>query len=163
MNTDSCFRIFLLQEDNDQLSALLNATASSILAPFPIGLSTDTGLLISNPAYGGDPVYAANWTTSAYHGTVVWSWPMAMMAKGLELQLSRCDRTACPSFCDDHDVYANVKAAYNHLWDLIEANLPHLETEVWAWQYVNGSGFDFVDYGTLSATGKTCATQSSRH
>jgi hypothetical protein len=37
---------------------------------------TDVGMLVANPAYGDDPVYAANWTTGAYHGTVVWGWPL---------------------------------------------------------------------------------------
>jgi hypothetical protein len=37
---------------------------------------TDVGMVVANPAYGGDPVYAQNFTTGAYHGTVVWGWPL---------------------------------------------------------------------------------------
>lgn len=40
---------------------------------------TDVGMLVANPAYGGDPVYAQNWTTGAYHGTVVWGWPLVLL------------------------------------------------------------------------------------
>ena len=40
---------------------------------------TDVGMLVANPAYGGDTVYAANWTTGAYHGTVVWGWPLVKL------------------------------------------------------------------------------------
>lgn len=77
MNTDDCFRLFLLNTTNQtQLSAFLSQTADHILNPFPLGLSTDVGLFVANPAFGDNPVYAANWTNSAYHGTVVWSWPM---------------------------------------------------------------------------------------
>jgi hypothetical protein len=57
MNTDDCFRHFLLNTTNDaQLSSFLSQTADHILQPFPLGLSTPIGLLISNPAYGGDPM-----------------------------------------------------------------------------------------------------------
>jgi hypothetical protein len=79
MNTDTCFRHFLLNTTNDeQLTTFLNATANSIRLTFPAGLMTDVGMLVANPAYGGDPVYAANWTTSAYHGTVVWYAPLPL-------------------------------------------------------------------------------------
>jgi hypothetical protein len=73
MNTDSCFRHFLLNTTNDeQLTSFLNNTANSIRLRFPAGLMTDVGMVVANPAYGGNPVYAANWTNLAYQGTVVW-------------------------------------------------------------------------------------------
>ncbi|KAJ5774438.1 hypothetical protein N7457_009334 [Penicillium paradoxum] len=53
------------------------------------GLMTDAGMVGANPAFGDDPVYAQNWTTGACHETVLWSWQLAMMAKGLEMQLGR--------------------------------------------------------------------------
>jgi len=142
MRDADCFRHFLLNTTNQtQLTSFVNQTANNILAPFPVGLSTDVGLLIANPAYGSDPVYAANWTNNAYQGTVVWSWPMAMMAAGLQRQLSRCapGSTAPADFCQDSVVRANVIAAYNHLWDLIEANTAELATEMWTWLYQDGT------------------------
>jgi hypothetical protein len=149
MNTDSCFRHFLLNTTNDaQLTSLLNSTANNIKRTFPAGLMTDVGMLIANPAYGNNPVYAANWTNSAYQGTVVWSWPLAMMGRGLELQLSRCNSSSIPAFCSDASVYGNVKAAYNTLWDSIEANSAHLSTEVWSWTYGSGK-FNYIDLGAL--------------
>jgi len=112
------------------------------------------GLFVANPAFGNNPVYAANWTDSAYHGTVVWSWPMAMIAAGYQKQLLRCNGTApIPAFCSDTTLYPKVKSAYNHLWDLIEANSQHLTTEVWSWEYANNA-FEFVDYGKVSPTGE---------
>ncbi len=73
MNSDDCFRHFLVNSTNQtQLTAFVNQTANNILQPFPVGLSNPVGLLVANPAYGGDAVYATNWTNSAYHGTVVW-------------------------------------------------------------------------------------------
>ena len=139
MHTDDCFRHFLLNSTNQtQLSDFISATADHILAPFPVGLSNPVGLLIANPAYGGDPVYAANWTNNAYQGTVVWSWQMAMMAGGLERQLYRCNEGGdMPEFCADDMLHTKVLDAYNHLWDLIEANSDQLSQEVWTWVYEN--------------------------
>ena len=141
LHTDTCFRLFLLNTTNQaQLTSFLSNVASSILRPFPAGLSTPVGLVVANPALGAEAVLTANFTNAAYQGTVVWSWPLAMMAKGLELQLGRCmaggDK---PNFCKDTTgVYKSVKAAYNMLWDSIEANENQLSSEVWSWEYQGG-------------------------
>lgn len=157
MNTDECFRHFLLNTTNEaQLSTFLNSSATNIRRSFPAGLMTDVGMLIANPAFGKEAVYAQNWTTGAYHGTVVWSWQLAMMAKGLELQMGRCEATAnlstsstsastsgkgdvAPEFCTDASIFNNVKAAYNALWDSIEENSDQLSTEMWSWVFENGT------------------------
>ena len=161
MNTDDCFRLFLLNATNQiQLSAFLAQTADHILQPFPVGLSTDIGLLVANPAYGGDAVYSANWTNSAYHGTVVWSWPLAMMAAGLERQLGRCaDSSDTPAFCADAPLHGRVVAAYNHLWDLIESNAATLSSEVWSWTY-SGGKFVSTPLGSLPPPPGTSPTES---
>lgn len=78
---------------------------------------------------------------------------MAMMAAGLERQLSRCNSSAVPDFCSDNGLHSKVLRAYNHLWDLIEANTAHLSTEVWSWEYANGA-FQFLDFGKVSPTGE---------
>ncbi|KAJ5625660.1 hypothetical protein N7510_001969 [Penicillium lagena] len=152
MNTDDCFRHFLLNTTNEaQLTSFLNQTASNIRRTFPAGLMTDAGMVVANPAFGSEDVYAQNWTTGAYHGTVVWSWPLAMMGKGLELQMARCDqktKTSVPQFCHDVSVLDNVKTAYNTLWDSIEANSQQLSTEVWSWVYRNGE-FDVTPLGVM--------------
>jgi hypothetical protein len=73
----SGFRHFLLNTTNQtQLTTFLNQTANHLNTRFPVGLMTDVGMLVANPAYGGDTIYAQNWTTGAYHGTVVWGWPL---------------------------------------------------------------------------------------
>jgi hypothetical protein len=54
--------------------------------------------------------------------------------------MSRCDvSTSAPDFCADFSVYDNVKAAYNTLWDVIDANSDELSTEMWSWVYENGN------------------------
>ncbi|KAJ9637127.1 hypothetical protein H2199_007413 [Coniosporium tulheliwenetii] len=141
MNTDDCFRLFLVNSTNQtQLSVFLDQAARHVMDPFPIGLSTSVGLVVANPAYGGDPVYAANFTNNAYHGTVVWGWQLAMMARGLELQLDRCNPNTgdVPDYCADTPLYGRVRAAYNHLWDLLEQNEEYLSSEVWSWVFENG-------------------------
>ncbi|KAL4751931.1 hypothetical protein BDW72DRAFT_202672 [Aspergillus terricola var. indicus] len=142
MNTDDCFRHFLLNTTNQaQLTAFVNQTANNIRRTFPAGLMTGVGLVVANPAYGSDPVYARNFTNGAYHGTVVWSWQLAMMARGLEQQLGRCTElryAAVPQFCKDDTVYRNVRVAYNLLWDNLEANSAQLSSEVWSWVFRDG-------------------------
>ena len=156
MNTDDCLRHFLLNTtDEAQLSAFLSQTADLILRPFPAGLATDVGLLVANPAYGGHSVYARNFTEGAYHGEVVWSWQLAMMAAGLERQLDRCtaNKTAetrrVPEFCDDEKLYPKITAAYNKLWDIIEDNARLLSNEMWSWRY-EGDKFVAVPLSDLT-------------
>ncbi|PVH77229.1 hypothetical protein DL98DRAFT_638788 [Cadophora sp. DSE1049] len=168
MNTDTCFHLFMLNTTNQsQLTTFINATANSVRRRFPAGLLTDVGMVVANPAYGDDPIYAANWTTNAYHGTVVWSWQLAMMAKGLELQLSRCTSSSSsnesiPDFCTDDTVHSNVKTAYNALWDVIEANSENLSTEVWSWTYDAGSDrFEYIDLGQLPPPAGVSPTESN--
>ena len=161
MSSDDCFRHFLLNTtEQTQLTAFVNQTAANILQTFPIGLSTPIGMLISNPAYGDNPIYAANWTNAAYHGTVIWSWPLAMMAAGLARQLGRCQSSfSVPDFCNDIVVRTNVLAAYNHLWDLIEANSAQLTSEVWSWIIANGT-FQYEPLGALPPPPGSSPTES---
>ncbi|KAF2403554.1 glycogen debranching enzyme [Trichodelitschia bisporula] len=160
LNTDDCFRLFLLNTTNQsQLSAFLSQVADHILQPFPIGLSTSVGLLIANPAYGEDLMSAENWTTNAYHGTVVWSWQLAMMAAGLERQLVRCDDASAPNFCYDQTLHGKVKTAYNHVWDLIQANHAQLSSEVWSWVWRDGA-FTVEALGNLPPAPGASPTES---
>ncbi|CAM1505944.1 Fc.00g115810.m01.CDS01 [Cosmosporella sp. VM-42] len=155
-HTDTAFRLFLLNStDDNQLTTFINATANAILRPFPAGLTTPLGAVVANPALSGNDVFIANFTNSAYHGTVVWSWQLALMAKGLERQLDRCRSShSTPSFCRNTHVYAALRSAYNRLWDTIEANSDRLQSEVWSWTYSgigNGTdgGYKFAPLGVL--------------
>lgn len=151
-HTDTGFHLFLLNSTSNDpntsasYTRFLNATANSVLNSFPAGLLTPVGAVVANPALSNSSVLIANFTNSAYHGTVVWSWQLALMAAGLERQLSRCGNgtqsmmaPAAPPFCADEAVYGNVRSAYNVLWDTIEANSAQLESEVWSWMFSNGT------------------------
>lgn len=149
MNTDDCFRLFLLNTTNDaQLTSFLNQTALNILRPFPAGLTTSVGVVVANPALAESDVLRTNFTNSAYHGTVVWGWQLAMIARGLETQLARCDGDEAPAFCSNSIVYGNVKQAYNTLWDNLEQNEQYLAQEVWSWVYTDND-FRFAPLGSL--------------
>lgn len=167
MNTDDCFRHFFLNTTNQaQLSAFLNQTADHILNPFPVGLASDVGLFVANPAYSGNTSFAANFTRGDYHGTVVWGWQLAMMGAGLGRQIGRCDgddvpgmslsawlddhTDRYPDFCDQSELYGKVLSAYDRLWDLIEANKAQLSSEVWSWNYNNG--YQATPLGTFVPT-----------
>ncbi|KAJ6436252.1 reverse transcriptase domain protein [Purpureocillium lavendulum] len=177
-HTDTAFRHFLLNSTNDsQLTAFVNASANAILRPFPAGLTTPVGVVVANPALSGKEVLTANFTNSAYHGTVVWSWQLALMARGFELQLDRCHAPnattstgtagngtvtrstgSVPAFCGDDGVYGALKAAYNRLWDVIEANKDQLQSEVWSWTYsvanaANSTNANGTPNNDTSATG----------
>ncbi|OJD36358.1 glycogen debranching enzyme [Diplodia corticola] len=161
MNTDDCFRLFLVNSTNqEQLTAFLNQAAEHIIQPFPVGLSTPVGVLVANPAYGGDPVYTNNFTNNAYHGTVVWSWQLSMLAAGLARQLDRCRSAHIPDFCNDTIVHGNVRQAYNHLWDLIDANRAYLSSEVWSWVYKAGD-FLYTPLGALPPPAGQSPTESN--
>ncbi|KAF2222250.1 glycogen debranching enzyme [Elsinoe ampelina] len=153
MNTDDCFRHFLLNTTNQsQLTRFVNQTANLILQPFPAGLTTPIGLVVANPSLASSeaaPVLHANFTNAAYHGTVVWSWQLAMMARGLEFQLDRCSGgSSLPDFCGDQVVAGNARAAYNRLWDVIGDNSQYLSSEVWSFVYRDDE-FVFTPLGSL--------------
>ncbi|KAK5046538.1 hypothetical protein LTR84_008341 [Exophiala bonariae] len=142
MNTDACCRIFFLNGTNQaRLTSYLNGTALSILRPFPAGLMTPVGIVVANPAFSENEIVRQNFTNSAYHGAVVWSWQLVAMVMGLEKQLGRCslvDSRSHPDFCYDTVVYNNVRNAYNALWDVLEASKDFLSDEVWSWVYKDG-------------------------
>ncbi|KAI0122025.1 carbohydrate-binding module family 52 protein [Daldinia grandis] len=148
MNTDDCFRLFLLNgTDQIQVSAFLSQVTDNILRQFPLGLSTSVGPVVANPAYVDGSANIKEFTESAYHGTVVWGWQLAMMAVGLERQLGRCEGEEL-AYCAETKLHGRVLEAYNHLWDLIDANRKHLSNEVWSWVY-RDDDFHYTPLGAL--------------
>ncbi|KPI38012.1 uncharacterized protein AB675_3125 [Cyphellophora attinorum] len=142
MHSDTSFRMFFVNStDQEQLTSFMNSTAQEINRPFPAGLLTGVGMVVANPALSGSDVLIQNFTNAAYHGTVVWSWTLAMMAEGFNRQLSRCNSTleTAPDWCNNTSVFGNVVNAYNNLWDVIEANEAQLQSEVWSWTYDNST------------------------
>lgn len=153
MHTDDCFRHFLLNTTNQtQLSFSLDQTADQILRPFPVGLFTGAGLVVANPAFSGNSRFTNDFSKAGYHGTVIWSWQLAMMGAGLSRQLGRCaDSNDKPDFCTNKELYNKILKAYNNLWDNIDANKKELGQEVWSWVYKDNK-YEPVALSSLQAT-----------
>ncbi|KAK5946942.1 hypothetical protein PMZ80_001087 [Knufia obscura] len=169
LHTDTGFHLFLLNLTNTSSSEyaqtytrFLNSTAHSILRAFPSGLLTPSGLVVANPALSDSEELISNFTNSDYHGTVIWSWQLALMAEGLHRQLALCNASSdfVPAHCQDEYVYNTTRAAYNVLWDNIEQNEAQLQSEVWSWIYDGDSenngtsreGFTTTPLGAFGGT-----------
>lgn len=120
MHSDEGFDLLL----NKPEPATLAEVATNVGRTFPLGLNSAVGMLISNPAFAPDALQKL-FTQHYYHGAVVWSWPMALMAKGLRHQLEREDL--------DPLTRAQLLSAERTLWDSIERMRPNLSTELWSW------------------------------
>jgi hypothetical protein len=83
-----------------------------------------------------------------------------MMAAGLERQLSRCNSSSAPDFCDDKTVHSKVLRAYNHLWDILDKNEDILSREVWSWKYEDDQ-FNAVPLGALPPPPGVSPTESN--
>ncbi|KVK89786.1 hypothetical protein [Burkholderia sp. MSMB1498] len=125
----------------DPAPPLLARIVSDVMRPFPAGLVTDVGMLIANPAYA-DPTLWPRFTSSAYHGTVIWSWQQAMWVAGLDRQLARTD---LPS-----DVRTLLAQARQQIWQVISNAKDMRSTEMWSWSYANGQ-YQAEAFGTRSA------------
>jgi len=85
INSDTGFGFIL---DELSMEEMEHATAAASLN-YPPGLMTGGGLLTANPALSSNRELWKTLSFGAYHGTVVWSWQMAMMEKGLLYQSSK--------------------------------------------------------------------------
>jgi hypothetical protein len=111
------------------------------MRPFPAGLLTDVGLLVANPALASTELQR-DFSRSAYHGTVVWSWQQALLAAGLDRQLQRTDLPA--------STRARLARARSDLWSVIEKSRALRTSELWSWTYSAGQ-FRIAPFGASGA------------
>jgi hypothetical protein len=121
--------------------AALRQAVTSLMRPFPAGLLTPVGVVVANPVYA-TPAIQAQLSSSAYHGTVVWSWQQAVLAAGLQRQLRRADLP--PS------LKALVRAAQRQLWGAIRSAHAMRNSELWSWTFTGGH-FDIAPFGANAA------------
>jgi len=119
----------------------LERALAAVTRPFPAGLMTPIGLLVANPAFA-DRALQGRFTTSAYHGTVVWSWQQAVWVAGIDRQLGRAD---LPS-----PLRAKLASARLQLWAAIEATSALRTSELWSWSYQHG-GYRAEPFGLRRA------------
>ncbi|HEV7609760.1 MAG TPA: hypothetical protein VGO61_20665 [Steroidobacteraceae bacterium] len=125
LHSDEGFRLLFTEPAPTEIERCIDA----ILRPFPAGLMTDAGLLVANPALAGAEL-RREFTKSAYHGTVIWSWQQALLAAGLERQLRREDLP--------EPMRARLLQARTTLWAAIDRTAPMRTSELWSWTYVDG-------------------------
>ena len=121
--------------------ATLDHDVESVIRPFPLGLSTDAGMLVANPVFA-DATTQAHFANHAYHGTVVWSWQQALFASGLERQLERTD---LPMPERQH-----LLSAQQTLWRAIRATRSVRSSELWSWRF-EGGHYRVVPFGSSGA------------
>src|ERR1700733_2195381 len=131
---------FELLFGNPSPSALRQAL-TAIMRPFPAGLLTDVGIVVANPVYATSAIQS-QLTSSAYHGTVIWSWQQAVLAAGLQRQLRRED---LPS-----SVKQLLRGAERHLWSAIRAAHTLRNSELWSWTFSSGR-FHIAPFGAKAA------------
>ena len=107
----------------------LDRDVDSVMRPFPLGLMTETGMLVANPVFA-DAALKARFTNHAYDGTVVWSWQQALFASGLERQLRRTDLP--------DPVRQHLVTAQQTLWRAIRATQSVQSSELWSWRFEGG-------------------------
>jgi hypothetical protein len=121
--------------------AALRQALTAIMRPFPAGLLTDVGIVVANPVYAKSAIQA-QLTSSAYHGTVIWSWQQAVLAAGLQRQLRRED---LPS-----SVKQLLRGAERQLWSAIRAAHTLRNSELWSWTFYSGR-FHIAPFGAKAA------------
>jgi len=85
MNSDAGFRLFNGNPSTGEIRGILK----TIDLPYPLGLAGSSGIFTANPVFASDKSLRKTLDRNGYHGTVVWSWQMALMEKGLMKQIKR--------------------------------------------------------------------------
>jgi hypothetical protein len=119
----------------------LSRAVTAMLRPFPAGLLTDVGIVVANPVYATAAIQS-QLTSSAYHGTVVWSWQQAVLAAGLARQLKRQDLAP--------ELKKSLRGAQSQLWNAIRAAHTMRNSELWSWTFVQGR-FEIAPFGANAA------------
>lgn len=129
MNSDGGFRLFNGNPESKEIDRILK----TIELPYPLGLAEKGGLLTASPVFASDKSLRKTLDRNAYHGTLVWSWQMALMEKGLEKQIKR--------FAKEPGRKKMVKRMYGALSKLkkMEKEAGELiNSELWTHKMMNG-------------------------
>lgn len=84
-HNDVAFTLLFGQPCLEELDTLLRPLET----PFPLGLKTDVGILVSNSVFASDPQVARELNRSHYHGLVVWPLMNSILFHGIQRQLQR--------------------------------------------------------------------------
>jgi len=162
LNSDMGFK--LMYGDNLPREFLQHVVGA--LQPYPRGLLTNIGMVVSNPAYDQNRTNVGVLSRAAYHGTVVWSFQQGLMAGGLARQLRFCltnngtavdtntAPTPPPTWCSDKAFVQSLLDAQTRLWNSINGARSQIFSEVWSYSFDNDTNsFSVADLVKLSPTG----------
>jgi hypothetical protein len=139
MNSDPVFELFLGSPSRQKIQKLLPIFS----LPYPIGLKTPVGLLVSNPAYTLNPKDWRALDSTAYQGTVVWVWAESMLRLGL---LKQEKKKTLPS-----NLRLKMKKL-NRFYAQSEKEIgPLAFSELYTWQIKNKK-IKAVPYGMLTGS-----------
>lgn len=125
MHSDTGFMLLFGYPSESQISQILK----NVQSPFPYGLMTPIGMLVSNPVYAGEEIQNL-FGRDKYHGIVVWSWQQAMMLVGIERQLERDDLS--------EQVRAKLHQTKDMLWQVVKDTELLKSSELWSWSVQDG-------------------------
>jgi len=137
INSDEGFALLFLNPSEQELERII----TTVLSPYPAGLLTPIGLLVSNPIYANEKLQQ-HFTPSHYHGEVVWSWQQALFVAGLEQQLLRTDLSK--------RIQLKLRKAQVRLWQVIHDVRAMSNAELWSWSYHNGK-YQIESFGQRSS------------
>ncbi|PWN51215.1 hypothetical protein IE53DRAFT_301358, partial [Violaceomyces palustris] len=165
-NSDLCFN--LLYSRN--ISKTLIQSVLDSLTPYPAGLLTNVGMLVTNPSLDPNRTKSEELDRRAYHGTVSWGWQTVSMAVGLKRVIGSCQSDSegadpesdggggygliRPDWCDDQETLERLFNAQDLLWRSINGAYQERFAEVWSWNFSNETNrFEVVALGDLSPEG----------
>lgn len=125
MHSDIGFLLFFLKPDDATIQMALRQPVRQ----FPLGLMSDAGMMVANPAYAGAD-RAATFDNTRYHGTVIWSWQQGLLQAGVRCQLARGDLSA--------STRALLEEADAELAQAIKRTRSLRGSELWSWQLQDG-------------------------
>ncbi|WVR07732.1 hypothetical protein IAU60_004775 [Kwoniella sp. DSM 27419] len=159
---------FVLLYNDNVTESIITATIEA-LQPYPRGLLTNVGMVVSNAAYDSNTTNIETFNNLQYHGAVSWSWQQALMASGLTHQLALCSPSyanstlltsspaanqTSPAWCDNPTLVAELQDAQTRLWYSIAGSASALYTEVLSPIFQESQGmFSIGDLGAISPTG----------
>lgn len=107
-HNDTAFNLLYGNPGEEEISIMIGPFET----PFPLGLRTDVGILVSNPLFCDDPRVRAELNRSHYHGLVIWPLMHNLLYHGLMRQLGRFKEG------QSHELVERMKKLIEYLDDL---------------------------------------------
>ncbi|GEM_PF-1149996 len=134
MNSDSSFRLMTGEPSPAEIRDILK----TVDLPYPLGLRNDLGIFVSNPIYSKDKQLWKAMDKDGYHGTVVWSWQVALMEKGLMKQIERFSQAGFRRNPEAKELVEKMKETLQTIHKTKENVGDMVNFELWTYRVENG-------------------------